>query len=209
MRLVPLFSKNKRSFYDSTVASGGEGVMIKDLNAAYIPEGRPKSMFKCKRFEEVDCWVSGFQEGYEDQGWKGLIGALEFSAYTDRGAIHMVAVCSNLTLADRISVSHCAKCARENKVQPLDVVVVNDDGHNRVTSVSCKEHGEFPGVVLNPSWYDRVAAIRGQEYTPRVFRLKHANVERWRVDGVDSKPKAQCTVDLKAVQARWEQKSDE
>lgn len=208
MRLVPLIKTGKLAFYEKIVEEGGEGIMLKDLNAQYIPEGRPKSMFKKKRFEEVDAWVSGFQEGYEDQGWKGLIGALEFSCYTERGLLHMVAVCSNLTLEDRLAVSHCAKCARENKVVPLDVTVINDDGKNRVTSVKCKDHGDFPGVVMDPTWYDRVAEIRGQEWTPRVFRLKHANIERWRFQGVDSKSKDQCKVDLKGIQSRWEEKEE-
>lgn len=210
MRLVPLISVDKRKFYEQLVTSGAEGIMLKDLNASYVPDGRPKSMYKVKRFEEVDAFVTGFQEGYEDQGWRGLIGALEFSCFTESGAKHMVAVCANLSLEERLSVSHCAKCHNLGLGSTLlRVSVINDAGHNRVTNIECHVHGAYPGAVLDPTWYNRVAEVRGQEWTPRVFRMKHANIERWRTSGVDGKNPEDCKINFKAIQARWEAKSED
>lgn len=218
MRLVPIITRNKQAFYEATVAAGDEGVMVKDISAIYESRGRPKAMYKWKRFEEVDCFVTGFEEGDPESGWKGLVGALQFSCYRDTADIskgkHMVAVCSNLTLEQRKEMSICTKClwgaptlsgqAWNAREQQLEVIVVNDDGHNRVTSVKCPVHGDFPGVTLKPNWFKRVAAVKGQEWTPRVFRLKHAVIDRWRIQGADSKSPLDCGVDLQAIQARWE-----
>jgi ATP-dependent DNA ligase len=203
MRLVPLIRTNKREYFENEVRDGGEGIMLKDLYAKYESAGRPRAMYKVKRFEEVDAWVSGFQMGDEASGWRGLVGALEFSCHTETGKIHMVAVCSNLTLEDRKAISCCARCASEGSGEkPLLIEVVNDDGHNRVTHATCPRHGDFPGAVLRSDWYNRVAEVRGQEFAVRVFRLTHAVIERWREPGADGKTPAECKINLAEIQAR-------
>lgn len=200
MRLVPLVTTGKKEFYIKIVKEGGEGAMLKDLDAPYVEEGRPKSMFKQKRFEEVDAFVTGAEQGEKDKGWERLIGNLEFSCYTENGKRHMVAKCSNMTLEERIDVTVCGQCGGA-----LDVKHENVDGKRVVHGTTCKSCArENPIPALNPEWRNRVAAIQGQEFTARVYRLKHAFIDRWRTVGVDSKPIEECTINLQQIQRRFE-----
>ena len=61
---------------------------------------------------------------------------------------------------------------------------------------------DYPPPALNPEWLNRVAEIRGQEWTARVYRLKHATVERWR-EGVDGKAPEECTINFKEITERF------
>jgi ATP-dependent DNA ligase len=61
--------------YESYVAAGGEGVMLKNPDALYYPGVRTTQVwYKVKKFDTVDCIVTGFKPG---QGkYDGQIGAL-------------------------------------------------------------------------------------------------------------------------------------
>jgi len=202
MRIVPLIAVNKQDFYKEVLAGGGEGVMLKDLRAPYVQEGRPKSMYKAKRVEEVDCFVVGGEPGDEDAGWKLLIGNLNMSCITETGKVHMVARVSNLTLEDRIDASVCGKCAGKLSVRHENVA-----GKRKVLGTSCLSCGAVdPVPALNSKWMRRVAEVHGQEWTARVYRLKHAFVERWR-EGADGKAPEDCKVNLAQVQRRFENAS--
>jgi ATP-dependent DNA ligase len=173
---------------------------LKDLTASYVHEGRPKSMYKAKRFEDVDAFVTGGERGEEGKGWELLIGNLEFSAHTETGKVWMVAKTSNLTLEQRIDATVCGQCGGA-----LDVANENQDGKRVVTGTRCKTcNRNNPPPELNPAWRRRCAAIRGQEWTARVYRLKHAVVERWRTEGEDAKKPEECTVNLADIQRRFE-----
>lgn len=201
MRLAPIFSTNKTVKNREILELGGEGVMVKDINAPYIHEGRPKSMYKLKRYEEVDAFVADGRPGEEGKGWELLIGDIGFACYTEAGKIHLVARCSNLELDQRIDASVCRHCGWS-----LDVQHDNVDGKRRVLGTKCpnvacgKENG---GASLNPKWLDRVAEITGQEWTARVYRLKHAVISRWRVAGEDLKKKQECIINLKLIERRF------
>lgn len=200
MRLVPLVVNGKHDFYKKVVADGGEGIMLKDVKGTYIPEGRPKSMYKVKRFEEVDAFVSGGNPGEAGKGWERLIGDIEFSAYTETGKIHMVAKPSNLELSARIEATVCGNCGGA-----LDVSHENQGGKRVILGTKCTQCSRInPLPVLNPAWKKRVACIQGQEWTARVFRLKHAFIERWRFEGVDAKAAEDCKINLRDVQHRFE-----
>lgn len=199
MRIAPIFSTNKLDKHKEILESGGEGLMIKDIKGHYVQKGRPKSMYKLKRYEEVDAFVTGANPGKKDKGWQLLIGDLEFSAFTETGKRHMVAKCANMPLEERIEASMCAKCGGEQ-----DVSHDNVGGKRVILGTKCKSCGaENPGSVLNPAFLNRVACITGQEWTARVYRLKHAVIERWRTSGEDAKNPQDCTVNLKLVQRRF------
>lgn len=198
MKLVPVYPTGKKEFYEAIVQSGGEGIMLKDCKASYTGRGRPRAMYKAKRFEEVDAFVSGMLEGDEDKGWLGLVGSLEFSCYTETGKKHPVAFCSNIPLEDRKAAT-VSRCCGE----PVKVNDQNVGGKRVVISVQCPKCGMSPPQpAINPAWLGRVAEVRGQEYTARVFRLKHATIERWR-SGVDGKSPQECKISLKDIQRRF------
>lgn len=200
MRIVPLITKNKLATHKEILADGGEGLMLKDIDAPYTGRGRPKSMYKLKRYDEVDAFVTGFSPGKKGKGWELLVGDLEFSCYTETGKRHMVAKCSNFPLEDRIDMSHCATCG-----SPLNVNHDNVKGKRVILGTTCTGcHLVDGGAVLNASWLNRVACVQGQEWTARVYRLKHATIERWRTHGEDAKSQSECTVNLKDIQHRFQ-----
>lgn len=100
VEVLPIVKTDKEKFYNDIVERGGEGIMLKNSDAPYDHK-RSRSVYKRKKFIEIDGWVSGFVPSDEAAGWSNLIGALEFSAYTETGAVHPFAVCANLTLEDR------------------------------------------------------------------------------------------------------------
>lgn len=198
MKLVPIITKSKLQAYKHILNEGGEGLMLKQAGGHYIQKGRPKVMQKVKRHEEVDAFVTGFDPGDEAAGWFGLVGALIFSCVTEKGVTHEVAKCSNFELEDRIRMTVCSLCGGE-----LDVKHANVDGKRRIQDInctSCKSH--YPAPALRASEHNRVAAIQGQEWTSRVYRLKHAFIERWR-EGVDGKSASECTINLSVIQRRF------
>jgi len=199
MKLVPLITQNKTAAYKGILDQGGEGLMLKLASGTYIQKGRPKVMQKVKRHEEIDAFVTGFDPGEESAGWFGLVGALVFSAITEKGTNHEVAKCSNFELTERIQMTVCSICDGD-----LDVKHDNVDGKRRILDINCTScKANHPAPALRKDWYNRVAAVQGQEYTSRVFRLKHAFIERWR-EGVDEKKPGDCTVNLADVQRRFQ-----
>lgn len=201
MRLVPIYTKDKMAHNRRILDAGGEGLMIKQADGAYIQKGRPKSMYKLKRREEIDAFVTGANPGKKDKGWELLIGDLEFSAYTESGKIHMVAKCSNMTIDERIKCSVCVHCGI-----PLKVDHGNISGKHVICSTFCTGCGRAnAGAALNPEYLNRCAEITGQEWTARVYRLKHAVIERWRVTGEDAKSPDECHINLKNIQQRFQQ----
>jgi len=199
MRLVPVITHDKREAQKKILDAGGEGQMLKDAGAPYVQKGRPKSMFKYKRREEIDAFVTGFSQGKKGKGWELLIGDIEFSCFTELGKVHMVAKCSNLTLEKRIEASICRECSCI-----LDVRHDNIDGKRTILGTSCTGCGvKDAGAALNPQWYDRVAEVSGQEWTAKVYRMKHAVIEKWRITGEDRKDKDECKVNLQQVKQRF------
>lgn len=92
--------EDKLPFYESIIAEGGEGVILKDLDAAYETGKRGKSWQKVKRFQEVDAFVTGYIPGKE--GNEGLVGALELSVTINENALPTpVAAVSQVTLEER------------------------------------------------------------------------------------------------------------
>lgn len=86
------------AFYERLVKEGHEGVVMKRVDLEYQPGKRVKGQLKCKRFVEVDGFVTGHIPG--EHGFTGLVGALEVSAYRE-GKVCVIAHFSNIPLVDR------------------------------------------------------------------------------------------------------------
>jgi DNA ligase 1 len=104
-RMLVTSAAEARAFHERARAAGHEGVVAKDLRAAYEPGGRGKRWFKVKIAETVDCvivaadrgsgrrvgWLSNYHLAVRDgEGWaevgktfKGLTDR-EFAAMTER-----------------------------------------------------------------------------------------------------------------------------
>jgi ATP-dependent DNA ligase len=81
-------SKDKRCLYETILATGKEGIMLKRLDATYVEGGRPSNNWiKAKKSATFDCVVLGFSQGagkYNTQ-----IGAVIFGQYRDGKLIQL------------------------------------------------------------------------------------------------------------------------
>ena len=75
-------TEEKEALYKSVLAKGGEGIMLKRLNATYVLGGRPaNNWYKAKKSMTIDAVILGFTTGkgkYNTQ-----IGAVKFGQYVD------------------------------------------------------------------------------------------------------------------------------
>jgi ATP-dependent DNA ligase len=70
----------KRKLYESVLASGGEGIMLKRLDAEYIEGERPSNnWYKAKKSATYDCVVMGFSLGKGK--YNSQVGAVKFGQY--------------------------------------------------------------------------------------------------------------------------------
>jgi ATP-dependent DNA ligase len=74
----------------------GEGVVAKDLRAAYRP-GERKGMVKVKRVRTIDAVVVGYRPGKEPD----TVGSLILGLYDDGGDLHVVGHSSGLKAAEK------------------------------------------------------------------------------------------------------------
>ena len=78
----------KRKLYDKVIANGGEGIMLKRLDAPYLEGERPaNTWYKAKKSATYDCVVMGFSKGkgkYNEQ-----IGAVKFGQYVEGKLIEL------------------------------------------------------------------------------------------------------------------------
>jgi ATP-dependent DNA ligase len=81
-------SAQKRKLYNKVQANGGEGIMLKNLNATYLEGGRPTgNWYKAKKSASYDCVITGFSLGkgkYNTQIW-----AVKFGQYVDGKLIEL------------------------------------------------------------------------------------------------------------------------
>ncbi len=81
-------SAQKRKLYNKVQANGGEGIMLKNLNATYLEGGRPaNNWYKAKKSASYDCVITGFSLGkgkYNTQ-----IGAVKFGQYVNGKLIEL------------------------------------------------------------------------------------------------------------------------
>lgn len=137
----------KRKLYDKVLATGGEGIMLKNLDAKYIEGERPaNNWYKAKKSATYDCVVMGFSTGkgkYNTQ-----IGAVKFGQYVD-GRLVELGQASGMNDRMRLDMSF-------NPKKYLGQVVVIK-GMERLKSGAIR-HPQFVGLHLgkNPKeciWY--------------------------------------------------------
>ncbi|MCX6137508.1 MAG: hypothetical protein NTV54_08455 [Ignavibacteriales bacterium] len=137
----------KKTLYDRIIASGGEGVMLKNLNATYLEGGRPSNnWFKAKKSATFDCVVIGFTTGkgkYNTQ-----IGALRFGQYVD-GTLVELGQASGMSDRERMVFS----------LSPDEYIgkVVTIKGMERLKSGAVR-HPQFAGLrsdkhATECTWY--------------------------------------------------------
>lgn len=87
--------------YAHILERGGEGVMIKSMEAVY-----GQGVFKCKKSSDVSVYVSGYTEALEGKTgkYKGLIGAVLFSC-THKGVSVEIGQCSGMSDEIRREIS--------------------------------------------------------------------------------------------------------
>ena len=72
----------KHKLYESVLARGGEGIMLKRIDATYVRGGRPaNNWYKVKKSSTFDCVVMGFTRGKGK--YNSTIGAVVFGQYVD------------------------------------------------------------------------------------------------------------------------------
>jgi len=77
-----------QAFFESVVAAGGEGIVVKDVMAKY-----GQGVWKLKGVDTFDVVISGFQDGKGK--FKELIGAVEFSCFEGKELVR-VGKCSGM-----------------------------------------------------------------------------------------------------------------
>jgi ATP-dependent DNA ligase len=87
-----LITSRKYDYFQTVLAQGGEGVVIKDL------KGLDVDFVKVKRFKTWDVIITGFTEGKGK--YSTVIGAIRYGAYKD-GILIEVGKCSGMTDAER------------------------------------------------------------------------------------------------------------
>lgn len=174
-QFVPVTAEDKRGYFEKIVKEGGEGVILKNLNATYEDSSSRSrdGWIKVKKRIEYDAFVSGFKPGEPGSGWEKLVGALEFSVHTKDGKDHVIGYASNL---------------------PLELRKAMTIGG-----------GTEPAPRLDQKWMGRVAEISGQDISARELRLSHCTLDRWRYeDGPDFKDESQCVVDMADLRSKAE-----
>jgi len=81
-------SDDKQSIYQRILADGGEGVMLKRLDAVYVEGGRPSNnWYKAKKSATFDCVILGFTKGAGKFATR--IGAVIFGQYRNGKLIQL------------------------------------------------------------------------------------------------------------------------
>lgn len=155
----PVVRENKLEFYSDIIERGGEGCVIKKIDAPYIgTTSRTDNMIKVKRTiseglnKDLDAWVTGFIPSTEGKSWENYIGSLVFSCKVKMkdGSIklHTIGTCSGLP--------------EELRKQ----ATVYIDGK----------------PSLNPTFLGKVATLSGQNVSARKLALTHCVISCWRPD---------------------------
>jgi ATP-dependent DNA ligase len=102
-----IVGEQPRDAFARLTEKGCEGIVIKDLSKPYDTTGsRTKGGWVKwkKNVDPVDCFVSGFDASEADSR-KGLVAALHFSCFTEKGEEIHLASCSNFDMEMRVDMS--------------------------------------------------------------------------------------------------------
>lgn len=110
---------NLAETYNSVVAYGLEGLVLKNVDGLYIPGKRPsRNQYKIKAEKTFDVVVTGYTWAKEGK-FEGLIGALKFSAY-DLETDSYVEVGQTSGMSDSVRIQW-TKYFNEPKSKDLDI----------------------------------------------------------------------------------------
>jgi len=98
IQLVPQVEVSDASV-DALLAQGFEGMVIKDTMARYGSGQRGAGWTKIKPSDNLDAVVTGFKPG--DNGFSGMIGAVEFGLHDANGNLIEVGRCSGMDMKTR------------------------------------------------------------------------------------------------------------
>ena len=164
--------KSKKETLNTIWRKGGEGVILKNMYAPYVPGSRDRNLsIKVKRTmsgevgDEIDAFVTGYTLTPEYTKL-GLIGSIELSVYVEREGL-----------------------------DPYEHVIANvsampDEWRRRLTY---SEPSDECTPILDPEVYGLVLKVDGQELTNRNRLLQHATVD-WD-SGFHQKSAKECTLD--------------
>ncbi len=117
-----LILKDKEQYFKQIINAGGEGIVLKDLEAPYFPGARSSSWLKLKRSDTVDAIIIGHDRGKE---WdkKGLIGSVELGVFDENGDLRSIGKVSSFSLQKRIEMTHVVDGIPTLKTDYLGTVV--------------------------------------------------------------------------------------
>lgn len=100
-----VYSGDKSKILEDMLANGEEGVMLKNVNAAYHSDKRPEHVwYKVKKDDTYDVIITGFEPGKGK--YSGMVGAVVFSQYDKQGGqLVRVGTCSGFTDAMRMDMT--------------------------------------------------------------------------------------------------------
>jgi ATP-dependent DNA ligase len=138
----------------------GEGVVAKDVRAAYRP-GERKGMVKVKRVRTIDAVVAGYRPGKEP----GTVGSLILGLYDGAGELHVVGHSSGLRAAEKRAL-----------VETLRPYESGERGHGDASR--WKSDKELEWISLRPELVVEVTFDHASD-----GRIRHGTrILRWRDD---------------------------
>lgn len=173
VRLPKQWERGKKTYFESLVANGEEGVVLKNLSSFYIPaignfRGK-NSTIKLKRSmsmasqTDIDAFVTGYTNGGE---WDkaGLIAGITLGVYllgdnNEQLGVHWLATVSGIPLQTRMALSE----VRDGK------------------------------PALKTEFYGQVLTIDGQDISARNQRISHAKAD-WVTGFRHDKTAYECTM---------------
>lgn len=165
--------QSKLNFYNTIINSGGEGVVVKDLNSKYDITGRRAGEWvKIKRSvsqamsaeglgDTVDAFVIGFEEGTPGTSNEGLVSSLKFGVE--------LLDSSNEPILDQSG-------------DPVVHHIATVGGLTQELKEAITDRDIFGNVALKQEMYGKVASIDGQDLSSRNLRFAHAVLVNWRAD---------------------------
>jgi ATP-dependent DNA ligase len=117
-----LIFKDKEQYFKEIIKAGGEGIVLKDLEAPYFPGSRSSSWLKLKRSSTTDAIIIGYDRGNE---WdeKGLIGSIKLGVFDECGDLRSIGRVSSLSLQKRIEMTEVVDGVPTLRKQCLGTVV--------------------------------------------------------------------------------------
>ncbi len=117
-----LIFKDKEQYFKKIIKVGGEGIVLKDMEAPYFPGSRSQSWLKLKRSDTVDAIIIGYDRGKE---WnkKGLIGSIQLGVFDENGDLRSIGRVPSLSLQKRIDMTEIVDGVPTLKKEHLGKVV--------------------------------------------------------------------------------------